>query len=246
MTLTFDFVNTAGVTSLTISESGPTAPAGFQLGVPQTYFDISTTADFTGFEVEICISYADVSFPDESMLRLFHYDTSTDTWEDRTSSQDLDTDIIFAKTTSLSPFAIFQRTMTFTGFRAPIVSPPAVNRAIAGDTVPLGFGLGGDFGVVRSRQRLPGLPAEGLRDGRPDRAHRGDDVSRQEGRAALRQGERAVRLQLEDQQGLERDVPTADPDVQQRHDRRGVVRLQARTEATEAAQAAEGQLTGGT
>ena len=51
--------------------------------------------------------------------------------------------------------------MAFTGFRAPIVSPPAVNRAIAGDTVPLGFGLGGDFG---SSVLASGSPASQQRD----------------------------------------------------------------------------------
>ena len=143
--LTFDHVSIAGATSLAVSDNGRGAPAGFQLGVPPTWFDISTTASFVGY-VTVCISYAGVTFPDETMLRLFHYNGLTNTWQDQTVSLDMVNDVICGRADSFSPFAVFQRTIAFTGFRSPIVSPPGINRANAGEAIPFAFGLGGDFG----------------------------------------------------------------------------------------------------
>ena len=146
VTLKFDFVNFSGETFLTVSDIGAGTPAGFQLGVPATYFDISTTADFEGHEVEICISYAGVSFPDESHCA---YSTTTRTpihGRTRRPPRTSTNDVICGRTDSFSPFAIFQRVMTFTGFEPPIADLPAVNRATAAEAVKVIFGLGGDFG----------------------------------------------------------------------------------------------------
>ena len=46
--VTFGTVTSAGVTSLVTSDTAPALPAGFVLGDPPTYFDISTTAVFDG------------------------------------------------------------------------------------------------------------------------------------------------------------------------------------------------------
>ncbi|MHA2096953.1 MAG: T9SS type A sorting domain-containing protein [Candidatus Hodarchaeales archaeon] len=102
---TFSQVSQPGVTSSTTSTTGPPVPTGFELGDPSTYFDITTTAVFSG-AIEICIDYSGISYGDELLLQLHHYEN--DEWVDRTSSLDTDANIICASVNSLSPFAIFE------------------------------------------------------------------------------------------------------------------------------------------
>ncbi|MHC4627962.1 MAG: right-handed parallel beta-helix repeat-containing protein, partial [Planctomycetota bacterium] len=56
VTITFAEVTESGGTSLTISESGPEPPTGFELA--GEYYDISTTASYTG-DIEVRIQYDD-------------------------------------------------------------------------------------------------------------------------------------------------------------------------------------------
>ncbi len=105
VTLTFAQTTQDGTTSLTTSSTGTPPPAGFQLGDPPLYYDLSTTALFSG-QVELCIDYTGTSFTNESNLKLHHYENGA--WEDRTISLDTTTNIICASVTSLSPFAIFE------------------------------------------------------------------------------------------------------------------------------------------
>lgn len=116
VTVTFENVTQAGTTSLTISGGGPPPPVGFQLGDPPTYYELTTTALFSG-SIRICINYAGITFGDETVLRLFHFedmvpdpDATPDTWVDRTEagSPDAASDVICANVSSLSPFAIFE------------------------------------------------------------------------------------------------------------------------------------------
>lgn len=109
--VTFATVTAAGVTSLTTSDTGPALPAGFTLGDPPTYFDISTSATFNG-QIQICISYAGVSYIDPAALRLDHFDSGS--WVDATSSVDTTAQRVCGVVTSLSPFALVQRAPTFT------------------------------------------------------------------------------------------------------------------------------------
>jgi hypothetical protein len=101
--LTFETVTAAGTTSLATVAAGPAPPSGFSLGDPPTYYDLSTTATFTG-SVTVCISYSGVSFIDQSQLRLFHFESGA--WVDRTVSLDTANKIICGAVTSLSPFAV--------------------------------------------------------------------------------------------------------------------------------------------
>ena len=102
-TITFDQVNSAGVTTMSSSEDAPALPAGFQLGDPGTYYDISTTANFDS--ATICIDYSNVTFSDEATLELLHYENGA--WV-QLENQTIDTTnkIICGTTTSFSPFAI--------------------------------------------------------------------------------------------------------------------------------------------
>jgi CSLREA domain-containing protein len=111
--VTFANVTAAGVTSLTTSDTGPTIPVGFTLGDPPTYFDISTSATFSG-QIQVCISYAGISYIDPAALRLYHFDSGLGAWSDATSSVDTATQRVCSVVTSLSPFAIVQRAPAFT------------------------------------------------------------------------------------------------------------------------------------
>ncbi len=106
VTLTFSTVTAAGCTSLTTSSAGPLPPAGFEEGAPATYYELTTTADFSG-SVTVCIDYSGIDFNNESNLKLFHFEDGG--WVDRTISLDTTSDTICASVTSLSPFAVFEQ-----------------------------------------------------------------------------------------------------------------------------------------
>jgi hypothetical protein len=102
ITLTFANVS-SGSTSLVTTDNGPALPATVLAG-NGTYYNLSTTAVFTG-DVSVCVTYdeSELTVP-ESALRLIHYDQST--WVDITTSLDTNLNTICGVTTSLSPFAI--------------------------------------------------------------------------------------------------------------------------------------------
>ncbi|MFC1506519.1 post-COAP-1 domain-containing protein [Thermoproteota archaeon] len=112
VTMTFSSVTDEGVTSLTSSDVGTEPPTGFLLGDPATYYDLTTTASYSG-SIEICIDYTGISYGNELNLGLFHYEDTdedgiADTWVDRTSSLDTTNNIICATIDSLSPFSVFE------------------------------------------------------------------------------------------------------------------------------------------
>jgi hypothetical protein len=103
--MTFSNVTQAGTTSLTTSSAGPPPPAGFKLGNPPVYYDLTTTAVFSG-SVTVCINYSGISFGNETNLKLLHFEGAN--WVDRTVSLDATNNIICADVTSFSPFAILE------------------------------------------------------------------------------------------------------------------------------------------
>ncbi len=106
VSVAFDNIDAAGHTILTMSDSGPNPPAGLQLGNPGTYFDLSTTASFSG-GIDVSIDYSALTFtvsPEE--LRLLHYEG--DRWQDCTTSVDEINQVIRGRVYSLSPFGIFE------------------------------------------------------------------------------------------------------------------------------------------
>jgi hypothetical protein len=110
VSLNFADVTQTGVTTLTTSGSGGTPPPGdFQLGLPATYYNVSTTATFSG-PVSICISYAGTTFNDQTNLRLFHF--AEGVWTDITTSLNTAHMTICGSTTSFSPFAVAQPVYT--------------------------------------------------------------------------------------------------------------------------------------
>ncbi|MEX2254623.1 MAG: hypothetical protein WEC34_04220 [Acidimicrobiia bacterium] len=98
--LMFDNVTAEGETSVTALQSIPPLPAGFQVGDPPMFYEISTTASFSG-GVRVCAPYGSV--PAGTTPRLLHYADAA--WVDITTDFDPDTRIVCGSTTSLSPFA---------------------------------------------------------------------------------------------------------------------------------------------
>ena len=145
-TITFDNVTGAGTTTLTTTDAAPALPSGLSLGDPPTFFDLSTTATFTG-EIEICISYGLLDFTDEDALSLVHYESGA--WVDVTTLLDTGAQLICGRVSSLSPFAVTQRAVgySFSGFFNPVNNVPVVNLAKAGSAIAVKFSLGGDHGL---------------------------------------------------------------------------------------------------
>ena len=105
-TVTFSNVSSPGNTSVNISGWGPPPPAGFQLGTPPTYYNISTTATYTA-PVTVCINYNPAQYSDPSSLRLFHYENGT--WLDVTTFNNVTFHTICGQVNSLSRFVIAQQ-----------------------------------------------------------------------------------------------------------------------------------------
>jgi len=108
VTMTFGDVSTEGVTELEISDSGPALPGTFITGEPPMYYDITTTATYSG-TIEICVQYDEDHVPgDESDLELLHWvtDPPPADWDTVTTSVDTQLNIICGETSSLSPFIL--------------------------------------------------------------------------------------------------------------------------------------------
>jgi uncharacterized repeat protein (TIGR01451 family) len=103
VTLMFTNVTQPGITTLTTSPTGPAPPPGFQPGNPAVYYNLSTTAIYTG-SVTICINYAGILFTQPP--HLYHYQNGA--WMDVTNSVNTTNMIVCGTTTSFSPFALFQ------------------------------------------------------------------------------------------------------------------------------------------
>jgi hypothetical protein len=105
----FSQITQAGSTNLATSASGPAPPAGYRLGTPPAYYELTTTAVYSG-PITVCINYPGGAFTDESTLQLAHFEGGA--WVDRTVSLDTANNVICAGVSSLSPFAVFERIPT--------------------------------------------------------------------------------------------------------------------------------------
>jgi hypothetical protein len=146
VSLVFDNVVTAGETTATASSQGQPPPAGFKLTSPPVYYEIETTAEFTG-NVRVCLAWTDGQVANENYVHIFHREG--DQWVNITDPGSLDTasNRVCGTATSLSPFAMFEVKYQFTGFYAPVDNPPVVNVVKAGSSIPVKFSLGGALGL---------------------------------------------------------------------------------------------------
>jgi hypothetical protein len=143
--LTFENITASGDTSITTTAAGPPPPSGFKLGQPPVYYDVSTTASFSG-TVTLCFSWQEGQFHNEQAIRLFHRETSV--WVDVTVSLDTGANNVCGQVSSLSPFVLFETSYIFSGFFQPIDNPPVRNTVKAGSAVPVRFSLNGDAGTL--------------------------------------------------------------------------------------------------
>jgi hypothetical protein len=109
VTVTFDEITTAGATEIAVLQeyAGPPVPGyAFVPYVSPPYFEVATSAVFSG-QILICFTYDEgwLAAP-ESELRVFHYSGNPLVAQDVTYSQDLENNRICALVTSLSPFVL--------------------------------------------------------------------------------------------------------------------------------------------
>ena len=142
--LTFGTVATAGTTTVTVVDTAaPTAPppppTGYEISGSPVYYDIHTTATYSG-SITVCLSYAGITPAPTSLL---HYEGGA--WKDITTSIDTVNEKICGTTTSLSPFAIARTLYTFAGFFQPINDPISATSPMSvfkgGSTIPVKFAL---------------------------------------------------------------------------------------------------------
>jgi hypothetical protein len=126
VTLTFSNVTSGGVTTVVQSTQGPPPPSGIRFGSPPVYFDLSTTAVFSG-PITVCINYTGTTFQNTNNLKLMHRESSGQ-WVDVTTSRDLVNRIVCGSVTSLSPFIVGETDVV-------AAQPPTVDATVDG---PLG------------------------------------------------------------------------------------------------------------
>jgi hypothetical protein len=144
VSVTFSDVSQEGGTGVTSSSTGNAPPGNFQVGNPPVFYDISTSAGYSG-EITICINYAGITF--SGTPRLFHFENGA--WVDRTTSVDTTTQTVCGTVSSLSPFALFSQ---------PIAQAPAITSAAS---VTFLAGAGGSFTVLTSGTPTPALSESG-------------------------------------------------------------------------------------
>jgi hypothetical protein len=131
VTLTYATVSGAGTTSVTTSTTPPAPlPGEYAIGSPATYYDLDTTAIYSG-TITVCFSYAGVT---PTPTNLLHYDTTSDTWVDVTTSVDTTDQIICRATASLSPFALV--TVVMQGQTINFTSTPTSPAVVGGTYNP--------------------------------------------------------------------------------------------------------------
>ena len=112
VSLNFSSVTSAGTTTATTTNTNPDPlPTGFSLGTPPIFYEISSTATFTG-AVQVCISYTPAQFTGpESNIRLLHDEGGT--FVDVTTSTDVVNHVVCGQVTHFSVFTVGIANMDF-------------------------------------------------------------------------------------------------------------------------------------
>jgi hypothetical protein len=106
-TLIFDRIRSPGTSTLRIVRArGDDAPKGFRAGKPARYYDLATTAAYTG-RIRVCVRYRRRSLADATAVRLFQ--RTEKTWTDRTVSLGTRSQRVCGRSPSLGRYAIFAR-----------------------------------------------------------------------------------------------------------------------------------------
>jgi probable HAF family extracellular repeat protein len=153
VTLTFQNVTVPGGTTLTTSAAGPSPPAGFSLGSPATYYELATTASFTG-TITICVDSTGISFTGPPTL--WHYEGGS--WTNVTTTVNGST--VCGSVTSLSPFALLAGPPAATYEICLLYDPTKAHRR--GSTVPIKLRLCDRAGTNLSSESVA-VHAAGIR-----------------------------------------------------------------------------------
>lgn len=110
LNMTYGEITDNGTTTITSTTKGVDPQTGF--GLAGDYYNITTTAEYSG---TITLSFAydeDEIECDETELQLMHWDDDLGEWIDVTTFIDTENNIIYGETSSLSTFSIFQPDIT--------------------------------------------------------------------------------------------------------------------------------------
>jgi len=101
-------VTQPGYTSLTVGSEGPAPPEGYESPGAPVYYDLSTSATFSG-RVELSFDYDEFAFlGPEAQAQLFHFDAAAGQWVNATTSVAPLEDVVNGQVTSFSTFAVFE------------------------------------------------------------------------------------------------------------------------------------------
>jgi uncharacterized repeat protein (TIGR01451 family) len=103
--LTFANVTRGGTTTLASAASGPALPSGFRPGTPAVFYNLATTAGYSG-AIGVVLGFNGASFHHPANVRLFHYENGA--WMDRTVAVSPSGRYAIAVVGSLSSFALFE------------------------------------------------------------------------------------------------------------------------------------------
>ena len=148
VSVTFSSVTSPGNTTFTpIATPEPPVPDVSNA----LYFDISTTATFTG-PVQISVRYDPSGFTSEENIGLWHFENGV--WENIRTSIDTLNNVVYGETSSFSPFAVAQMPHYWSGVLQP-VNADGSSVFKLGSTVPVKFQLTGDSaGITNLAARL--------------------------------------------------------------------------------------------
>lgn len=104
-TVTFNEVSKEGKAEIARSDRDFESPSTFKLRTPPVYYDIATTADYSG-NVEVCLNYRALGFENAYALRVAHHED--DSWAKLKTSVKKNNNMICVVSPSLSHFAIFE------------------------------------------------------------------------------------------------------------------------------------------
>ncbi len=104
--LLFTQVINPGNSTVTVARTGPNPPDGWAIIPSSIYYNITTTATYSG-KINIDITYDDADIRErEPLLRIMRYDLRSKTWKDITTRVYADINKISGETDHLSIFAI--------------------------------------------------------------------------------------------------------------------------------------------
>jgi hypothetical protein len=104
----FDRIRSAGTTTLqVVAARGDDTPEGYRPAKPARYYDLATTAAYTG-RIRVCVRHPGRSIADASAVRLLQ--RTEKTWIDRTVSTGTRPQRVCGRSPSLGRYAIFVRT----------------------------------------------------------------------------------------------------------------------------------------